>query len=188
MRIIAGEARGRRLIAPHDRTIRPPLDKTRESIFSRLEGTFEGRCVLDLFAGVGSLGLEALSRGARRAVFVEKASSSLVLLEKNIQRLGFGPRSEVVEGDALKLPDLRKLKEPSYSLVFLDPPFSFFKSEKAVEEIYERVRGILGSGALEAGANVLLRQPAKFKGACPIPICEKRAYGESVLLRFLAKA
>src|SRR4029450_4259634 len=96
MRIIGGEAPGRKPAPPKDRATRPLLDRIRESIFSSLEGSFEGRRVLDLFAGTGSFGLEAVSRGARQAVFVENGAAALAVLNRNIETLGFGSRTEVI--------------------------------------------------------------------------------------------
>lgn len=184
MRIIAGEARGRKLTAPRDDSIRPLLDRIRESLFSTLEGSFEERRVLDLFAGVGSFGLEALSRGARRVVFVDKEPSSLAILQRNIETLGFAPRADVIRGDALKSPVLESVEPPGFALAFLDPPFRMFDRERDADVIFQRVRAILESQALEQGGIVLLRHPSRFRGALPIEAAGRKAYGESVVLRF----
>jgi len=182
MRIIAGEARGRKLVSPRDASVRPPLDRMRGSIFQVLEGTFEGRAVLDLYAGTGSMGLEAVSRGARRATFVENAESSLRILRKNIERTGFLSRCEVLRGDALWVPDLAGVAP--FALVFLDPPFRCFSEEGGPERILSRVRAIIESDALERGGNVMLRYPAEHRGPISLPVAESRTYGESVVLRF----
>ena len=124
MRIIGGEARGRRLLSPPDRSTRPPLDRIRESIFSQLEGSFEGRTVLDLYAGTGSLGLEALSRGARHALFVESAPACLSVLERNLRLVGFASRARVLRASAIETPDLSRVEDAGFALVFifLRPP------------------------------------------------------------------
>src|SRR5688500_14793859 len=98
MRIIAGEWRGRPLVAPEGRGTRPTSDRAREGLFSMLQsrlGSFDGLRVADLFAGTGALGLEALSRGAGHCTFVEKDRQALDILRRNIDRLGAGERCEV---------------------------------------------------------------------------------------------
>jgi 16S rRNA (guanine(966)-N(2))-methyltransferase RsmD len=184
MRIIAGEARGRKLFAPTDSSVRPLLDRTRESIFSTIEGAYEGKCVLDLFSGVGSFGLEALSRGARRVVFVDRNKDALKLLRKNVESLSFGPRVEILHGDALSIPDLTADGAKEFALVFIDPPFKMFSQVKSTETIFRRVKEILGSRALEAGGTVILRQPAKFRGRRQCEPTRARTYGESVVLYY----
>ena len=98
MRIIAGEFRGRRLLVPKDKTIRPTTDRLRESIFNVLTsqlGTFEGLQVADIFAGTGAFALESLSRGVSGAILVEKHFDSLILLRQNIARLGVEKKVEI---------------------------------------------------------------------------------------------
>ena len=189
MRIIAGEARGRKLLEPADRSIRPPLDRIRESVFSILLGAFEDRSVLDLFAGTGSFGLEALSRGARRAAFVERSKAGLALLRKNIRNLGFEARSEVIEGDALRVPDLSGSDRAGIGLVFLDPPFKMFREDRApagvpgdAPKVFERAREALSSPSVSPGGIVVLRIPSSWRGEPPVPPLERREYGESAVL------
>lgn len=124
LRIIAGEARGRRLSAPEGFDVRPSTGRVREAVFNSLHsfGHLEGAAVLDLFAGSGALGLEALSRGAASATFVEISQSALAVLEANIAATGFGDRSQVVSGDVMEqLPRL----EGSYDVALCDPPYRF---------------------------------------------------------------
>lgn len=187
MRIIAGEARGKKLFTPTDSSVRPLLDRTRESLFATLEGLYEGKCVLDLFSGSGSFGLEALSRGARRVVFVDLNDGSLDLLHKNLESLSFTPRVEVVRGDALSLPNLTARETGEFALVFLDPPFKMFSQTLQSEAIFQRVKEILESPALEAGGSVILRQPAKFDGRPSLLPARERAYGESTVLYYCRK-
>jgi 16S rRNA G966 N2-methylase RsmD len=189
LRIIAGEARGRKLLEPADRSIRPPLDRIRESIFSIISGAFEDRQVLDLFAGTGSFGLEALSRGARRAIFVESSKPGLVLLERNIRNLGFAARSEVLEGDALRVPDLSGPADGGIALVFLDPPFKMFRENRPqggarsdARRVFGRVEEALSSPSLRPGAVVVLRIPSSWRGEPPPGARERREYGESAVL------
>ena len=138
MRIIAGEAKGKKLAPPSDDSIRPALDRIRESVFATLEGSFENGKVLDLFAGVGSLGLEAISRGARRAVFVDQAKRSLSILKKNIEFLGFTSRCEVIAANALEQPDILALEPESYALIFMDPPYGGGRAGPCMKSLLEK--------------------------------------------------
>src|SRR5215475_7819068 len=102
MRIIAGEFRSRRLLTPKDDAVTRPIpDRVKESLFGLLRGHCEGAQVFDGFAGTGALGLEAISRGAGRCVFVEKDKGAAELLRRNIEALGAGDRCELILGDAL---------------------------------------------------------------------------------------
>ncbi|AKU90487.1 16S rRNA (guanine(966)-N(2))-methyltransferase RsmD [Vulgatibacter incomptus] len=124
MRIIAGEARGRRLEAPAGLGTRPTSDRVRESLFNILGQRFDGGLVLDLYAGSGALGLEALSRGAERAILVDRDPAAAKVCEKNAVTLGFAARVEVVRAEVPEA--LRKLatRGLSFDLVFLDPPYA----------------------------------------------------------------
>ncbi len=122
MRVIAGELGGRRLVAPSGTATRPTSDRVREATFNALEsaGAVDGARVLDLFAGSGALGIEALSRGAEHVTFVERDRAALDALRTNLDTLGLGAdRARVVVGDASAYLDGR------YDLVLLDPPYAF---------------------------------------------------------------
>ena len=121
MRIIAGEWRGRRLLAPAGSAVRPTTDRIRESWFSILGDTVRGASVLDLFAGSGALGLEALSRGATSAVFVERSRKTIRILEQNLEALEVGHRARIVAGDALAF--VRRLGPGDFDLCLADPPY-----------------------------------------------------------------
>jgi pantetheine-phosphate adenylyltransferase len=122
VRIIAGKARGRRLSAPKGMDTRPTPDRVRESLFSIL-GDLEGAAVLDLFAGTGALGLEALSRGAARVTFVEKARSALPVLEENRAAVALGS-SDVLAMPAARALERLQARGQRFDLVFLDPPYA----------------------------------------------------------------
>jgi 16S rRNA (guanine966-N2)-methyltransferase len=122
MRIVAGEFRGRRLVPPRDARVRPTADRVREAWMSILADAVPGARVLDLYAGSGALGLEALSRGAASATFVELNPPSLRALEANIEALGVGGRATVSRGDALRYAE--RLPEGAFDLVLADPPYS----------------------------------------------------------------
>ncbi len=124
MRIIAGEFRSRRLSTPKDAsTTRPMPDRVRESVFGLLRGNCEGAVVFDAFAGTGSVGLEAISRGASRCVFVERERRIADILRENVATLGVEDRCEVIEGDALGLAAMARCPDP-VDLVFFDPPYA----------------------------------------------------------------
>lgn len=121
MRIIAGEWRGRRIKAPGGGDVRPTTDRVREAWMSALGGRLDRLTVLDLFAGSGALGLEALSRGAAHVTFVERARQSLRNLDENLRRLQAGGRATVVKGDAFGY--VRRLACGSFDLALADPPY-----------------------------------------------------------------
>jgi 16S rRNA (guanine966-N2)-methyltransferase len=131
MRIVAGAWRGRPLAAPAGAATRPTADRARETLFSMLAsrlGTFHGLAVLDLFAGTGALGLEALSRGADRATFVENDRSALVALRANIRTLGAAARAEVMPRDAAA----PGAAQCHFDLAFLDPPYGRGLADRAL--------------------------------------------------------
>ncbi|MGN6391704.1 MAG: 16S rRNA (guanine(966)-N(2))-methyltransferase RsmD [Gemmatimonadales bacterium] len=122
MRIVAGEFGGRRLVLPKDARVRPTADRVREAWMSILADALLQARVLDLYAGSGALGLEALSRGAATADFVELSAPSLRALEANIAALGVGDRAQVLRGDALRFAG--RLGPAAYDVAFADPPYN----------------------------------------------------------------
>ena len=120
MRVITGQARGRRLISPEGYDVRPTTDKVKESLFNIIQFRLDGACVLDLFAGSGQLGIEALSRGADRAVFVDSSRKSLDVVRKNIELCRFTAQAQTFLLDAAAF--LRTTKE-KFDIVILDPPY-----------------------------------------------------------------
>lgn len=135
MRIIAGSARGRKIVTPEGRNTRPTSDRVKESVFGIIHFKLPGTQVLDLFAGSGSLGLESLSRGAIRCIFVDKDSECIQAISKNALNLGFESSCEILRSDytrALRLLSGRGMK---FDLVFLDPPYAAGLYREAVEFI-----------------------------------------------------
>jgi 16S rRNA (guanine966-N2)-methyltransferase len=126
VRIISGSARGRRLLTPGNYRIRPTADRVKESLFNILAvqlGNFAGCRVLDIFAGTGNLGIEALSRGAAEAVFIDENRQAASLLGKNLELTGFTGKGKVLQKEALSaLRSMEKHADP-FGLVFLDPPY-----------------------------------------------------------------
>ena len=124
MRVIAGTYGGRRLRAPRGRATRPTAERVREALFAAL-GELHEEVVLDLFAGTGALAIEALSRGAARAVLVERDQRALVALRANLTDLDLGPAvAEVRRGDALRALRTARERAETYDLLFVDPPYS----------------------------------------------------------------
>jgi 16S rRNA (guanine966-N2)-methyltransferase len=127
MRVIAGEAKGRQLIVPKGGGTRSATDRIRETLFGILEPVLDGAVVLDLFAGAGTLGIEALSRGAARATFVEQAAPAIAALRKNLEVTGFAARSTVVRADVLRFLD----GPLTADIAFCDPPFADVEAHSA---------------------------------------------------------
>jgi 16S rRNA (guanine966-N2)-methyltransferase len=129
MRIIAGLRRGHKIEGPEDRHTRPTSDMVRESVFNILGDLVEGREAFDLFAGTGALGLEALSRGAARAVFVEKDRDNVALIRRNVAALRFEDRAVVAQADAYRfIRGFEPPEEVTPVLVFLDPPYAEYRN------------------------------------------------------------
>jgi len=130
MRIIAGTFGGRRLVPPGDARVRPTADRVREAWMSILAAELPGARVLDLYAGSGALGLEALSRGAATADFVELGRASLAALARNVEALGVADRVRMHRGDALRFAE--RLEPGAYDLAFADPPYAHDAAERLV--------------------------------------------------------
>jgi 16S rRNA (guanine966-N2)-methyltransferase len=179
MRIVAGRFKGRALAAPKTNAIRPTSDRMREALFNILKHGYddaaEGARVLDLFAGTGALGLEALSRGAIFAAFADIGAEARGLLRANIEAFGLGGESRILRRDATKLGQ-RETFEP-FTLAFLDPPYGKGFGELALASA-------LAGGWLAPGALVILEERADAAIALPDRIArlERRAAGETQLL------
>jgi 16S rRNA (guanine966-N2)-methyltransferase len=182
MRIVGGRLRGRVLAAPRSHAIRPTADRLRESLFNIVvhayDNPVDGARVLDLFAGTGALGLEALSRGASFALFVDDGAEARALLRENVTTLGLGGTSRIFRRDATKLGPAHPL-EP-FSLIFLDPPYSRGLAEQALTSA--RAGGWLTPDALvvvEESAAAGFKLPAGFVES------ERRRYDDTqfIILR-----
>ncbi len=132
MRIVAGQWRGRRLVVPRGDLVRPTADRVREAWMSIVNPLLAGARVLDLFAGSGALGIEALSRGAASADFVEKAAPSLAAIAENLAAVGAGDAARVHRMDALKF--IQMLAPHSYDVAFADPPYDLGLAAQVAEQ------------------------------------------------------
>jgi 16S rRNA (guanine(966)-N(2))-methyltransferase RsmD len=180
MRVIAGEAKGRPLVAARGGGTRSATDRIRETLFAILADRVVGAAVLDLFAGAGTVGIEALSRGAARATFVERSAGALVALRENLARTGLGDRGEVVPANVLAWLDAASgPKERSdYDLAFCDPPFA----DVGLLEATLAHRGLAGS--LSEDAIVVARIHRKHRPALPAhaDLVREKEIGEESLL------
>ncbi len=204
MRVIAGRLGGRRLLVPHPATaqrgagrargradrgsraaraatpvgdaLRPTSDRVREALFGRL-GDLDGARVLDLFAGIGALGIEALSRGAAEAVFVERAAPALAALRANLASLGLEAVARVVRGDAATVAARLGRAGERFDLVLLDPPYASRQAAPALQ-------ALVASGALAPHATVVVESGRRHP-VPPVPGLRRvheRRYGDTVLL------
>lgn len=165
MRIIAGEFRRRQLETPPDaETTRPIPDRVKESIFQILRGHCEGASVYDGFAGTGAIGLEAVSRGAKHVVMVEKDRAVADILRRNVATLGVQDRCEVVQGDALGAGGLARVMRPLH-LAFLDPPYPLVEDATGFRRVMAQMAALVamlddtGYAVLRTPWPLLLRQP-----------------------------
>jgi 16S rRNA (guanine966-N2)-methyltransferase len=178
LRIIAGKFRGRALLAPSDDSIRPTADRAREAIFSviasRLGPVFSGLRVLDLFAGTGALGLEALSRGAAQAVFVDNGAEARGLIRDNIEALGLGGIAKLLRRDATSLGPAATMGP--VDLVFLDPPYSKGLGERALTSLLE-------GQWLAPDALIVLEESSDVEVVLPAGYAleERRVYGAAAM-------
>ena len=176
MRIVGGRLRGRNLASPASRDIRPTADRLRESLFNILIHAYDDPIsdarVLDLFAGTGALGIEAISRGAKFALFIDNGAEARALMRDNVEALGLGGATKVYRRDAANLGAAHPL-EP-FSLVFLDPPYGKGLAEKALVSL--RDGGWLTRAAL---AVVEEASAAGFKPPQGFAELERRAYDDT---------
>ena len=133
MRVISGSVRGRKLMQPENGAVRPTTDKVKESLFNIIQFDLEGSRVLDLFSGTGQLGIEALSRGASSAVFVDQSERSLKLVRANLKHTELSDRAEVYREDAIAFLSRGR----KFDIIFLDPPYATAFVEKALLTINE---------------------------------------------------
>ncbi|MEA2935645.1 MAG: rRNA (guanine966-N2)-methyltransferase [Variibacter sp.] len=185
MRIVGGRLRGRKLAAPKSQAVRPTSDRLRESLFNILIHAYgdpvTGARVLDLFAGTGAFGLEAMSRGADYALFVDDGAEARALIRENVEALGLGGTTRIFRRDAGKLGPAHPV-EP-FSLVFLDPPYGQGKAENALTSA--RAGGWLAPEALivvEESVTAAFKAPEGFEEI------ERRPYGDTELIFLRAAA
>lgn len=179
MRIVGGRLRGRPLASPQSDAIRPTSDRIREAVFNVLAHAYadpiEGARVIDLFAGTGALGLEALSRGADFALFVDDGAEARAILRDNIEQLGLGGVTRIVRRDAMLLGPMPP--QQAFTIAFLDPPYGRGIAAIALKSLHDG--GWLAPGALcviEERADVALDLPFGYS------LLERRVYAQTQVI------
>ena len=172
MRVVAGAYGGRRLVAPPGDATRPTSDRVREALFSVLGESVHGARVLDLFAGSGALGIEALSRGAAAAVFVDRAQPAISAIRANLEALG-------IDADVRRMQARTALRTATdrgeaYDLVFLDPPYR--RAAELGRELSEALPAVLAPGA-----RVVSESDRREPLALELPLTDERRYGDTVI-------
>lgn len=163
MRVIAGKFRSRRLKSPRGLALRPTSDRLRETLFNILGTAVEGSTFVDVYAGTGAVGIEALSRGAAQVVFIEKHRAGVGLIRENLSALGAGSETEVLAMDAVRGLDWVASRGIKANFIFLDPPYD------ATDE-YARALEALGSGRMLAPAAMVIVESHAARGKrTPLP-------------------
>lgn len=177
MRIIGGERRGRRLVEWDDSAIRPMRDFVRTALFNILSDFVPDAAFLDLFCGTGSVGLEALSRGARSCTFVDRSSDACGIVRRNLDLLDFLPRGEVIQGDAFGTLETLRQVGRRFDLVFIGPPY--------YHEIVPRALEALGDGALLGSDPVVIAEIHHTESIADavgnLSLVDRRRYGDNQL-------
>ena len=182
MRIITGKARGLKLKTPKGFTTRPTSDRIKESIFNILNGLidFEDKIILDLFAGTGALGLEALSRGAAHATFVD--IETIQIINDNIIHARFNKISEVIRGDVIKVLNKFSVNSRQFDIIFCDPPYNKGLWQRALNEV-DNLNLLKNNGLIiiEHGLNETIDQPLK------LALIKQKKYGHTTSVDFFQK-
>jgi 16S rRNA (guanine966-N2)-methyltransferase len=174
MRVISGRLGGRRLKAPGGRATRPTSDRVREALFAIL-GELEGATVLDVFAGAGALGIEALSRGAVRAVFIERDPAAVRVLKHNLAALGIEPaQAQVRRAEALRALRSARAREETYDLVFIDPPYG------QAREWGPKLSAVVPS-LLRPGARIVVESDRRAPLELEAELERERRYGDTLI-------
>ena len=171
MRVVAGAFRGRGLVSPRGRATRPTSDRVREALFSILVSV-EGARVLDLFAGSGALAIEALSRGASEAVFVDSSAAAVAAIRRNLE--GVGARGQVRRQTALAYLEGARRDARLYDLVFLDPPYRHART------LGQELSAALGP-VLAPGARVVTESDRRAPLELDLELLDERRYGDTLI-------
>lgn len=177
MRIIGGEARGRRLYIPRSSAVRPTSDRIKEACFNIIR-LVDGKTFLDLFAGTGNMGLEALSRGALKAVFVENNPVLADAITRNIAACGFAGKSEILRSDFIEAIRSLAKRPDTFDILFADPPYEHGCVRRVLEDP--------GSGVLMAKGGLFalqhsVREAINLSESGPLVLTDQRQYGDTIL-------
>ena len=175
MRVISGKTRGTRLFSPQNKFIRPTSDYVKENLFNIIQGDIMGCNFLDLFAGSGAIGIEALSRGAKTATFIDFAPQSVNLIQRNLEETKLADLSTVMKGDVPLI--FKKLEGQKFDIIFLDPPYFRDFASRTLE-------GVLEHDILSANGYIILESENLENLEPPkgLEITQERTYGNSRLI------
>jgi 16S rRNA (guanine966-N2)-methyltransferase len=182
LRVIAGSVGGQRLTVPDN--VRPTTDRVRESVFGALGVRLEGASVLDLYAGSGALSIEALSRGAERAVLIERNPVAVAAIRRNLERTGLAARARVFAGPAGRALRRPVPPEAPFDVVFLDPPY-----EAAADDVGADLALLATPGWLAAAATVVIERPGREEPPAPPEgwrVGWRRDYGDTLVFTLTA--
>lgn len=183
MRVIGGTARGRTLKSLPGKVVRPITDRVKEALFNILSGEVEGARFLDLFGGTGAVGIEALSRGAAHATFVEISPRVYRVLKENLQLTGVADRAEAIRGDAFAF--LRGKPAAPYDIVYIAPPQYRRMWRKAVELLDEKPEWVAEGGLVIVQIDPREKEPVHLQH---FTLEQERRYGDTLLMFFRKKA
>ena len=177
MRVISGAARGKRLATFKGRDIRPTSDKVRAAVFDILHGYGPFTRALDIFAGTGAMGIEALSRGVREALFIDSNQSAAALIRENLDRIGFSAQGEIVRMDALAAINLLAARRERFDLIFIDPPYDNTLNGKVLAALDHH-------GLLDRGGIIVAESSRKSGERVPpagLECFKEKGYGDTVV-------
>ena len=176
MRVISGTLKGRRLICPPGRATRPTADRTKESVFNILSGRLQDRRVLDLFAGTGALGIEALSRGAAFAVFIDQAKAAVDSIQHNIHALELEDRARTIRWNIRKNLNCLRSIQP-FDLIFIDPPY-------ATDAVNPVLTSLAACGSLCSGTRIVIEHSDRERIVLPtesLVLADQRRFGKTLV-------
>ena len=183
MRVIAGTAKATRLVAPPSMHVRPTLDRVKTAMFNLLRDRVEGAMVLDIFSGSGSLGIEALSRGAASCVFVELTKSCLDAIDGNLEKAHLFKRARVIRGDVFKI--WRRLPaDATFDLVLAAPPYRMVNDASTRERLWQWFAQLVGGETFAADGLIMLehrRQRSPLAFPAELAVFDARTYGDTTL-------
>lgn len=180
MRIIAGSLKGRKLFTPKDRSIRPTSDRVRENLFNILNARVPNARFLDVFCGVGACGIEALSRGAAYAAFVDESREALRLVRQNVEKFGISAQTTLIPAH---LPEGLPRLLPPFHIIFADPPYAYNDYKSLFDAIMDRSL-LLPGGLLIIETSRTRTLPMELSGLNQI---DRRMYGDTALTFFLTQ-
>jgi len=178
MRIIAGNARGRKLLSPVGMGTRPTLDRIKEAMFSIIQNKLVGAVVVDMFSGTGSLGLEAVSRGASKCYLIDMGDTTFEMLQKNVDNLKFNDKCECLKGDTYEYMKKFANEKIVFDLIFIDPPYAKDMIPPAIE--------IIGANSLLSKEGLIVckidSSEEIYTGNSIIHLSSSRKYGNTTVL------